>query len=123
MLNPKAIPQMNSEQINSGRIKRSRGMPADLMATSSNVSPRLPKVMMEESSTARGRASGTRVAQTYKINRPMVNISRPFPTMSSIYSQKNCSTNTKTVIKKVAMNGPMNALIMSLSSFFITEQK
>ena len=72
------------KQIKSGRMKRSRGIPADLMATSSKVSPRFPKVMMEESKTARGKASGTSVAQTYNIKVPMVIISRPLPTISSI---------------------------------------
>jgi hypothetical protein len=90
------------------------------MATNSKVSPRFPKVIIDESSMARGSARGTSVAQTYKMNLAMVNISRPLPTISSIYNQKNCSTSTNNVIKKVAINGPMNALRMSWSSFFIT---
>lgn len=58
------MPQMIRLVINRGRIKRNKGMPADFIATSSNVSPRLPKVMMEESNTARGKASGTTDAVT-----------------------------------------------------------
>src|SRR5258708_18513497 len=39
--------------------------------------------------------------------------------MSSMYSQKNCSTSTNSVMKNVAIKGPTNALMMSRSSFFI----
>src|SRR5258708_2998824 len=52
-----------------GRRKRSREIPADFMATSSKVSPRLPRVMIEERSTASGRARGTTVAATYTSRR------------------------------------------------------
>lgn len=46
----------------SGRMKRNKDMPADLMATSSKLSPRFPNVINEESSTANGSASGTNAA-------------------------------------------------------------
>jgi hypothetical protein len=35
-----------------------------------------------------------------------------------MYFQKNCITSTKSVMKKVAIKGPINAFRMSLSSFF-----
>ncbi len=47
---------------NNGRIKRKSEIPAALMATSSKVSPRLPKVMSDESKTESGNASGMSTA-------------------------------------------------------------
>ena len=76
--------------------------------------------MMEEMSTASGRASGTVLTVTYPVSSSTVNRSRPLPTRSSIYFQKNCITSTKSRMKKVATKGPVNALRMSLSSFFTT---
>ena len=103
-----------------GLIKRKSGIPADFMATISKVSPRLPNVIMDDSSKAKGKAIGIKVAATYKINFSMIIASNPLPTKSSMYSQKNCMMSTKMEIKKVAKNGPIKALIMSMSSFFIT---
>jgi hypothetical protein len=96
-------------------------MPADFIATSSYVSPRLPKVMSEESKTASGRANGTKAALWYMINSKIIPALNPLPTKSSMYNQKNCNTNTKSVMKKVATKGPTNALVISLSSFLNTE--
>ena len=45
-------------------MKRIKGIPADFIATSSKVSPRLPNVMIEESNNASGNASGTHVIAT-----------------------------------------------------------
>jgi len=75
---------MTSAAKKSGRIKRNNGTPADLIATSSKLSPRFPKVIMEDSNTANGSASGTSVADTYMMNLPIVKKSMPFPTMSSM---------------------------------------
>ena len=47
------MPESSNATIVNGRINLTRPMPADLMATSSKVSPRLPNVMIDESSTAR----------------------------------------------------------------------
>ncbi len=44
---------MNTEIRNSDLIKRSNGMPADLTATVSKLSPSLPKVIMEEMSISK----------------------------------------------------------------------
>ena len=64
------------------------GIPADFIATSSNVSPRFPKVIMEESSNARGSARGTQVTATRPVRYARVPGSRPLPTRSSMYNQK-----------------------------------
>ena len=45
----------------------------------------------------------------------------PLPTKSSTQSQKNCINNTNTVIKKVAINGPIKALMTNMSNFFSTD--
>lgn len=55
---------MKAVTTKSGRMNLSSGMPEDLIATSSKLSPRLPNVMMEEIRTASGNASGTAVAVT-----------------------------------------------------------
>ena len=60
--------QINKAVTIRGRMNRSKGMPADLIATNSKVSPRFPKVIIEESKTARGRDKGTMVAATKEIN-------------------------------------------------------
>jgi len=49
-----------------GRIILQREMPADFIATSSYLSPKLPRVIMEASKTASGRAIGTRVTNIYQ---------------------------------------------------------
>jgi hypothetical protein len=60
----KAMPAMSIEIINKGLINRNREMPADLMATNSKLSPKLPKVMMDEIKIANGSASGIAVTVT-----------------------------------------------------------
>ena len=42
---------------NKGRIKRNNGIPADLIATNSKLSPKFPKVIMDEIKTANGNAN------------------------------------------------------------------
>ena len=103
----------------SGRIKRSREIPADFMATNSKLSPRFPKVIIEEIRMAIGIAKARREAPAYQINCPMVTISKPLPTKSSIYFQSICIINTNTAMKKVIMKGPIKVLRISLSNFFI----
>ena len=122
LANKKEIPAIRTATIKSGLIKRSRGIPADLMATNSKLSPRLPKVMMEESSKARGKARGTQLTATSPVKCANVGRSSPFPTRSSIYNQKNCITNTNKAIKNVAKNGPIKDFIIKASSFLITLQ-
>jgi len=100
-------------------MNRNNEMPADFMATSSKLSPRFPNVINDESKTANGRANGTSAAVWYHVNSRMIPVLNPFPTKSSIHNQKNCMINTKSVIKNVATNGPMNAFIINISSFLI----
>lgn len=95
-------------------------MPDDLIATNSNDSPRLPKVMIEEINKASGKASGTQVIATTPIRYMSVLKSNPLPTKSSIYNQKNCMINTNSDIRKVAIKGPINERNMSKSNFLIT---
>src|SRR6185369_5573817 len=102
-------------------MKRSNEIPEDLMATSSKLSPRLPKVMIEEIRMAMGMASVSKEELMYHKNFPMVHRSSPLPTRSSIYFQRFCIISTKKAMKNVTMNGPRNDLMMSLSNFFITK--
>jgi len=51
------------------------------------------------------------------MNSKITLVESPLPTKSSIHSQKNCRIKTSNVTKNTAINGPMNALITSLSSF------
>ena len=115
--NRKATPQINRLTKKSGCINRSNEIPEDLTATNSKLSPRLPKVINDESKTASGNASGTSAALWYQTNSRIIPMESPLPTKSSIHSQKNCNSNTSSVTKNTAINGPMNALITSLSSF------
>ena len=120
LANKNASPVTSKAKINKGRMKRSSGIPEDLMATNSNDSPRFPKVMIAEKSNERGRAVGIQNNVTSPTSLPMVGKSRPLPTRSSIYNQKNCMVSTKTEIEKAATNGPIKDLMMRISSFFIT---
>jgi hypothetical protein len=89
LLNANARPDNKIAVTSNGRINRNNPIPADLIATSSKVSPRLPNVIMDDNKTANGRASGTSVALKYIINLMMMGPSIPLPTKSSIQSQKN----------------------------------
>lgn len=115
-----AIPPIIVAVIKSGRIKRDKEIPADFMATNSKVSPRFPNVIIDDNNIANGRAKGISVAETYIINFKMIIKSKPLPTKSSIYNQKNCITNTNNDIKKVAKKGPIKDLRINVSNFFIT---
>ncbi len=99
-------------------MKRSKPIPADLMATSSKVSPRLPKVADRGKQHGEGECQGhQRRAQINRSGERMVMPSIPLPTKSSIHSQKNCRINTNKVRKNVAMKGPINAFRTSMSVF------
>ena len=94
-------------------------MPEDFIATSSKLSPRLPKVMIDEMSMAMGIARISSDALAYHKNWPMVKKSSPLPTRSSIYFHKLCIISIKKAMKKVAMKGPRKDFKISLSNFFI----
>jgi hypothetical protein len=121
--NKNEIPPIRIAIINNGCIKRSKAMPADFMATNSKLSPKCPNVIIDESKRASGKARGTIEAAYKPINFEIIEKSSPLPTRSSIYSHKNCITNTNNAIKKVAKNGPVKAFIIKASSFLITLHK
>jgi hypothetical protein len=106
-----------------GRINLSREIPADLMATSSKLSPRLPKVIIDEMRMAMGIARVSKEALAYHRNLPIVSRSRSFPTRSSMYFHRLCIIKTKKAMKNVAINGPINDRMISLSNFFIISPK
>ena len=118
--NKNARPLTKTAKINNGRINRSKGIPADLIAINSNLSPKLPKVMMEENSNDKGSAVGIQKSVTNPTSFKTVNKSNPLPTKSSMYNQKNCMVNTNMEILKAAIKGPTKALMIRMSSFFIT---
>jgi hypothetical protein len=111
------MPGSKMAKIKSGRIKRTKGMPADLMAMSSKLSPKFPNVMIEEKSKAKGMAVVNMLIDTRPTNFKMMNVSNPFPTKSSMYSQKNCMVSTNIEIVNAAKKGPIKALRISMSNF------
>ena len=115
--NKKAIPAKKMVNKNSGRIKRISGIPAALMAMSSKLSPKFPKVMIEEKSKAKGRAVVKVLTETRPTNCKIVRRSKPLPTKSSMYNQKNCMVSTKVEIVSAAKKGPMKPLRISMSNF------
>ncbi len=94
-------------------------MPAALMAVSSELSPRLPKVISELSNIANGRACGTIIRPMYWKNCASTSIDRPLPMSSSMKRHKNCIISTKRQMKNVPAKSSKNCLAMNLSSFFI----
>ena len=111
---------MQSSTVNqtNGRINLSREIPADFIATSSKLSPKFPKVMMDEIRMAIGIARDESVALAYHTNLIMVIKGNPLPTRSSMYFHNVCIIKTKNAIKKVMINGPRKDLRISLSNFF-----
>ena len=105
----------------SGLINLSSEIPDDLMDTSSKLSPRLPKVMIEEISIAIGIASISKEALAYQRNLQIVKRSRSLPTRSSMYFHRLCIISINNAIKKVITNGPIKDLKTSLSNFFIIQ--
>lgn len=100
-----------------GRINRNKEMPADLIATISKVSPRLPNVMMLDNNIASGNTKGIQCNTTKPISFSKIIASNPFPTISSKYTQKNCRVKIKTAMVNVAKNGATKALIINMSNF------
>ena len=115
--NKKATPAKNKAKMNSGRIKRIKGIPAALIATNSKLSPRLPNVMIEENNKANGSAVVKVVIETNPTNSKIVKRSNPLPTKSSMYNQKNCIVSTKIQMVNAAKKGAMNARRISMSNF------
>ena len=104
----------------SGRIDCRSDIPAALMAVSSELSPRLPNVMSDESSIASGRACGTSIRLIYQKNCASTSTVRPFPMSLSMYCHRNCIISTNWLMKKVPTKSIMNCRAMNVSSFFTT---
>ena len=96
-----------------------REMPAALMAVSSELSPRLPKVISEERRMASGKACGTSIRPIYQKNCAITSIEIPFPMRSSIYRHRNCIISTNWQMKKVPMKRSPNCLAINMSNFLI----
>ena len=94
-------------------------MPAALMAVSSELSPRLPNVISEESRMASGRACGTSIKPMYQKNCAITSIEIPLPMRSSIYRHRNCIISTNWQMKKVPMKRSPNCLAINMSNFLI----
>lgn len=78
----------------SERKVRMVDMPADLMAVSSLLSPKLPNVMRDDSKMASGKACGTRNKPMYQKNCAMTSMDSPLPISTSTYLHKNCIIST-----------------------------
>ncbi len=97
----------------------SSDMPDALMAVSSLLSPRLPMVMSEASSTASGSAVGTSISAIYQKNCASTSSDRPLPIRSATYFHRNCIISTNRLMKNVPANSARNCRSMNMSSFFI----
>ena len=67
----------------SGRKVCISEMPAALMAVSSELSPRLPKVISADSRMANGKACGISIRPIYQKNLAMISSDSPLPISSS----------------------------------------
>ena len=94
-------------------------MPAALMAVSSELSPRLPKVISEESRMAKGRACGTSMSPMYQKNCAMTSTDKPLPISSSMYLHRNCIISTNWQMKNVPTKSSPNCFAMNISNFLI----
>jgi hypothetical protein len=57
------------------------------------------------------------LTETNPTSLKIIKVSKPFPTKSSMYSQKNCIVSTKIEMVSAAKNGPIKALRISMSNF------
>ena len=115
----KAPTLMSTPTATMGASTRVSEMPEALMAVSSNFSPMSPRVIMEESRVASGMASGSVWILPHIRNSRITLNSRPFPTSSSMYSQRNCRARMKMTMARIAKNGPTKDFNMNLSSLFM----
>jgi hypothetical protein len=81
-------------------------IPEAFMAVSSINSPKLPKVISEESRMAKGKANEKVVSETKPSSLKIITHSRPLPTRSSTYFQTNCINRINTAMKNVRTKGP-----------------
>ena len=94
-------------------------IPADFIASNSNRSPRLPKVISEANKTAKGSAIGTRLRAAYINISANTAMSMPFPTISSIYFQRNCINTINSQMPKVMKNNGRNVCSIKVYNRFI----
>ena len=94
-------------------------IPAALMAVSSLLSPRFPKVISDDSRMASGKACGTRIRLIYQKNCAITSTDNPLPMSSSTYLHRNCIISTNWQMKNVPMKSIPNCLDMKMSNFFI----
>ena len=95
-----------------GRIILKREIPAAFMAVSSKFSPRLPKVINEASSMARGNAIDTSESMAYMKNSLKTDQPIPFPTNSVTCFHKNCINKIKMQMRNVIKNSVIKRLNM-----------
>ena len=107
------------QHIISGVIILNKGMPAAFMASSSSFSPKLPNVISDARSIARGSAWDTRVIEPSMKNLASTVKSRPLSTKSSIHLHNNCIMKINRQIKKVPTRFVAKVFIIKRSSFFI----
>ena len=94
-------------------------IPAAFIAVNSELSPRFPKVISDDNSTASGKASGTIIKLIYQKNSPSTSNVSPLPINSSTYCHKNCIISTKRLTTNVPMKSIPNCFIIKMSNFLI----
>ena len=94
-------------------------MPAALMAVSSELSPRLPKVISELSRMANGKAIGTNIRAIYQKKWAMTSSDNPLPIRSLSCLQRNCIISTNWQMNRAPKNSTANCFKMNMSSFFM----
>jgi hypothetical protein len=73
---------------------------------------------MDANRVERGRHRGRVVQLPQNINSNIIPKLRPFPTNSSIYTQRNCIIRMNITTSRIAKNGPTNDFNMNRSSLF-----
>ena len=90
------------------------------MAVSSELSPRLPKVISDESSMASGNACGMSMSPMYQKNCASTSSESPLPNqLVDIAPQETASSAQNWQMKNVPRNSRPNCLAMNMSNFFM----
>ena len=72
---------------------------------------------MDENNNDKGNESVIVLIATKPTNCMMIKKSKPLPTKSSMYNQKNCMVSTNVVMVNAAKKGPIKAFRISMSNF------
>ena len=115
----KAPTLTNSSVTIKGRMICINDTPADFMASNSRRSPKFPKVINEANRIAKGSAIGTRNKAAYINISANTGIPRPFPTISSMYRQRNCINTINRQIPNVIRNNGRNVCSINVYNRFI----